>query len=185
MPRVETCSRARRRPRQFLGDPRGIAATEFALVLPLALTVLFGAFAVGEAVAISRKVTIATRTVADLISQNVSVSNAYVSTVLKASSAIAAPFPRSDMAIVVSEVSTNASGKARVVWSKALNGAPLAAGQTVTLPAAMVQPNSSLIWGQVNYTYTPPIGYELTGQIPISDQIFMSPRLSKSIDLTN
>lgn len=181
----EAAIRAKRRLQDLPGDLRGIAATEFALLLPVALVLLFGELAVGEAVAISRKVTITTRAVTDLVTQNVSVSDAYVSTVLNASSAIAAPFPTSNMAIIVSEVSTNASGIATVVWSKALNGAPLAAGRPVTLPAAMVQANAFLIWGQVKYTYTPPVGYELTGSIPISDQIFMSPRLSSSIALTN
>lgn len=181
MPLRQIAAAAGRRCRRFRDDPRATAAAEFALVFPLAIVIMMGMIAVGEAVAISRKVTITARTVTDLITQNISVAKSEVTTALNASSAIAAPFSTANMTIIVSEVSTDAKGAAKIIWSQPLNGTGLTKGQSVTLPAAMVQPNISLIWGQVTYRYTPFFGSKLTGSFTLSDQIFMSPRLSESI----
>ena len=60
--------------RRFLFNDRAIAAVEFALMLPLMLFIFVGVAQVGEAVAISRKVTITTRIVTDLVTQYATVS---------------------------------------------------------------------------------------------------------------
>jgi len=174
----EFCRQARR-------DRRGIAAVEFALVLPVGLVLLYGEYAVGEAVAISRKVTITARTVTDLVTQNSSLTSASLTTILNASAQVVAPFSVTPMTIVITEITTDSSGKATVTWSKALNGTPLNAGDPITVPANLMPASTSLIWGQVSYNYTPLIGANLTGTIRIADQIYLSPRLTASIPLAN
>jgi hypothetical protein len=52
---------------------------------------------------------------------------------------------------------------------------------SVALPAALNVPNTSLVWGEASYAYTPSIGYVLTNTLNLTDQIFMRPRLSESI----
>ena len=60
-----------------------------------------------------------------------------------------------------------------------MNGTARTAGSTVTLPSAdLVAPSSSLVWSEVSYSYTPVVGYTITGTLPLSDQMFMSPRIS-------
>jgi hypothetical protein len=83
---------------------------------------------------------------------------------------------------VVSEISTDASGKATVTWSKALNGTPLT--NPVTLPTALGTPspaNVSLILGQVTYQYAPNLGYTITGTIPITESYYLYPRVSSAV----
>ena len=41
--------------------------------------------------------------------------------------------------------------------------------------------NMTFIFGEVQYTYTPAIGYQVTGSITLHDQTFMSPRLSSNV----
>src|ERR1700692_1888012 len=53
----------------FLGDRRGLSAVEFALLLPLMLTLYLGGVEVSNGVAADRKVAITARTVADLASR--------------------------------------------------------------------------------------------------------------------
>ena len=48
----------------------------------------------------------------------------------------------------------------------------------MTLPAALNVANSSLIWSEVQYAYTPTIGYVISGTLTLKDQIYMRPRLS-------
>ena len=78
----------------------------------------------------------------------------------------------------MSSVTIDAQGKATIAWSDTLNGTARAKGATVTLPAALAIPNSSLIWSEVQYTYKPVIGYVVTGTLTLKDQIYMRPRLS-------
>ncbi len=169
--------------RSLARDQAGFAATEFALVFPVALLLFLGLVEIGDAVAISRKVTITSRTVTDLVTQNVSVTAASVTNILNASSAILAPYSTANAVITVSEVSTDATGKATVTWSQSLNGTALPVGQVVQLPPTIVQPNIAVIWGQVQYSYAPYLKMNLTGNMTLASQIFLNPRLSNSIPL--
>ena len=54
---------------RFHRDVRGMAAVEFAIIVPLMLTVFFGTIEVSNGVTIDRKLTLAARTLSDLISQ--------------------------------------------------------------------------------------------------------------------
>jgi Flp pilus assembly protein TadG len=169
---------------RFLFNDRAIAAVEFALVLPLMLFIFVGVAQVGAAIEISRKVTVTTRIVTDLVTQYPSVSGSILTTVLSASSQVIAPYPASNLAITVSEISTDSKGNATVTWSSTLNGTALATGAKFTLPSALDQANISLIYGQVTYAFTPVLGYKIIGTININDQIYMSPRLTSSIAYT-
>jgi Flp pilus assembly protein TadG len=180
--------RAKRPPhgpsRRFRRNERAIAAVEFALVLPLMLFVFVGVSEVGQAVEISRKVTLTTRIVTDLVTQYANVSSATLSTVLGASAEVIAPFSASNLVMTVSEVYISSSGNATVAWSQSLNGRALVCGSKFTLPSQLNQSssyNTYLIYGQVTYTFTPVLGYKIIGTIPIADQIYMSPRLTNSI----
>jgi hypothetical protein len=85
----------------------------------------------------------------------------------------------------VSQVSVDANGNATIAWSDSLNGTARAVGSPVTLPGTLATPNSSYVWGEVKYTYTPTLGYVVTGSWNLANQIFMSPRESASITRIN
>lgn len=171
-----------RRPRRFAGDRRGVAAVEFALILPIMLALYVGVTEVGQAISIARKVTITVRTITDLVTQYAAISDSEMTSLLNASAQVMAPYPSSNVIITVSEVSTDSSGNATVVWSASLNGTAYTAGQSVTLPSALDQPNIYLIWGQAHYKYTPIIGAGVIGTTNLKDQIYMNPRLCTAID---
>jgi hypothetical protein len=87
--------------------------------------------------------------------------------------------------VVVSRVDIDNNGVARVVWSKTKNGTARAVNSTVTLPAALNVNNTSLIWAETSYDYTPTVGYVITGTKTLKDQIFMRPRLSDTVACNN
>jgi Flp pilus assembly protein TadG len=165
-------------------DQRGVSAVEFAMLLPLMLTLYLGAVELSQGVSIHRKVTLTARTVADLASQVTTINNSDMTNMLKAAEAVIAPFPAGELKVTVSAVSIDANGVATVAWSDTLNGTARGVNTTVTLPTALNVPNSQLIWGEVYYTYTPTIGYVLTGALNLFDQMYMRPRLSESIART-
>src|ERR1700678_3328623 len=103
--------------RRFVRNDRAIAAVEFALILPLMLFIFVGVAQVGAAIEISRKVTLTTRIVTDLVTQNTSVSCSTLETILAASAQVIAPYSASNLSITVSEITTNSSGGATTTWT--------------------------------------------------------------------
>ena len=166
---------------KFAKDTRGVSAVEFALLLPLMLTLYLGGVEVSQGVSIDRKVTLTARTVADLVAQVASIDTAGVNAALGASAAILAPYPDTSAKITVSVVTIDANGNAKIAWSATKNGTARSVGSAVTVPDALKVPSTSLVWGETSYTYTPSIGYVVTGNMALSDQIFMRPRLSETV----
>jgi Flp pilus assembly protein TadG len=169
----------------FARDRRGISAVEFAMLLPLMVTMYLGVVEVSKGVAIDRKVTLTTRTMADLASRVTSINNADMSSLLNASAAVIAPYQPAPLKIVLSAVTIDANSVAKIAWSDTLNGNARSVGSTVTLPSVLVVPNTTLIWSEVSYLYNPTFGYVLTGNLNLSDQIYMRPRLSDTITRVN
>src|SRR5262249_9680955 len=155
----------KRRLGGFASDKSGVAAVEFAMLLPLMLSLWLGAVELSQGIAADRKVTLTSRTVADLVSQVTSINNTDMSNSLNAASAVMAPFSLGNLKVTVSSITIDANGKATIAWSDTLNGTARAKGSTVTLPAALAVANTSLIWSEVQYSYTPTIGYVVTGSL--------------------
>ncbi len=165
-------------------DERGVSAVEFAMLLPLMVSLYLGAVELSQGIGADRKVTLTARTVADLVSQVTSINNADMTNSLNAASSVIAPFSTAQLKVVVSSIAIDAQGKATIAWSDTLNGTARAKGSTVTLPSALAIPSSSLIWSEVSYTYKPVIGHVVTGTLNLKDQIYMRPRMSDSVART-
>jgi Flp pilus assembly protein TadG len=142
------------------------------------LTLFFGGVELSQGIGIDRKVTLTARTVADLVAQVPNTDVAGVNSALNAAGAVLAPYPVSNATVTVSVVKIDANSQASVEWSRSKNGTAHAPGDAVTLPPALIVPNTYLIWGEVSYAYTPAVGYVVTGTRNLNDKIFMRPRLS-------
>jgi Flp pilus assembly protein TadG len=177
-------ARARRPVRRLLRDQRGISAVEFAMLLPLMVTLYLGGVEVSQAVAVDRKVTLVARTLGDLVAQATNVTTSDVTNILAASAAIVIPYNDSKLKITVSSVKIDSTGVAKIAWSDTKNGTARTVGSTVTLPAALNTNSTWLIWSEAQYAYTPTIGYVITGTMNLKDQIYMRPRLSDCVTRT-
>jgi Flp pilus assembly protein TadG len=166
---------------EFSRDRRGVSAVEFAMLLPLMVTLYLGGVEVSQGISIDRKVTLTARTVADLVAQVATIDTAGINAALGAATAVMAPFPDTNAKVTVSVVDIDANGNAKVKWSSTKNGTARAVGSSVTVPDALKVPSTSLVYGEVSYGYTPTIGYLVTGSMNLSDQIFMRPRLSETV----
>jgi Flp pilus assembly protein TadG len=164
--------------KEFLGNERAVSAIEFALVLPFMVALLLGSIEISNAVSLSRKVTLTAHTVADLVTQYSCITSSQMTDILAASTAVVAPYSSANLVMSVTEVTTNANKVATVAWT---TSGTIVVGSTVVLPTSLQQPNMTYIWGQAQNTYTPMLGYKLTGPIKIFDQIYLSPRLSPTI----
>jgi Flp pilus assembly protein TadG len=159
-------------------DCRGVAATEFAIVVPIMLIAFFGTVEFCSAVAVDRKVGIMARTLSDLTSQNTAVTDAQLTNIFNASTQIMAPYTTSPLQSTISELYIDPNTLvARVQWSQGAN--PRATSSTVAIPTALKVGGSYMIYSEVKYQYVPTVGYVMakTG-IALSDLSYTRPRQS-------
>jgi Flp pilus assembly protein TadG len=167
-------------------DRRGLAAIEFAIILPLMLLLYLGTFELAQGVAAYRLNGLTASTIANLVSQYTTISaSQQMPDILNASTAVLSPYPVANATVVVSCVSIDPNGKATISWSRALNGPQRQTGAVVVLPAAFDVPNTSVIWGESTYAYTPLIDFTHMGTLGLYASEYMLPRSSTSIALTS
>jgi Flp pilus assembly protein TadG len=176
-PMIDMWLRVRRSASELFVDRSGLAAIEFAMIVPIMLLLFFGTDEFSSAVAVNRKVTLMARTVSDLTSQNISVTDAQLTNFFNASKAIMTPYPSTPVNATVSELYIDPATKvARVQWSKGAE--PRGLGSSVTIPTALQVGGTYLIYSEVNYAFVPTVGYVLKSSITLKDFTFTRPRQS-------
>jgi Flp pilus assembly protein TadG len=173
--------RARLSAVDLLQDCRGIAATEFAVIVPIMLVMFFGTVEFSSGVAVDRKVTLMARTMSDLTSQSLSVDDTTMTGFFAASGAIMTPYSSTPTLSTVSELYVDpATLTAKVQWSK--GSAARALNSTVTIPTALQVADTYLIFSEVSYRYVPTIGYVMAkAGVNLSDVSYTRPRQSRCV----
>jgi Flp pilus assembly protein TadG len=172
---------ARRYALELIGDNSGIAATEFAVIVPVMLVMFFGVVEFSSAVAVDRKVTLMARTLSDLTSQSTSVATTDMTNFFAASNAMMTPYPATPTKSTISELYINPTTlAARVQWSN--GSSPRTVSSTVTIPSALAVAGTYLIFAEVSYLYTPAVGYVMgKAGITLSDVAYTRPRQSTCV----
>jgi Flp pilus assembly protein TadG len=179
-PMMNIWLRVRRSAKDLFGDISGIAATEFAIVVPVMLLLFFGTDEFASGIAVNRKVTLMARTLSDLTSQNIAVTDTQLTNFFNASSSIMTPYSATPVRSTITELYVDPATKAaRVQWSK--GSAPRTAGTTVPIPTALQVGDTYLIYSEVNYAFVPTVGYVLKNSITLSDFTFTRPRQSTCV----
>ena len=183
---------------RFQRSEEGIAAVEGALLLPVAIAVMGLVVYGGEGLAIQRKVTLASRTLADLVGQatvsttanaagQAAINQTTVDYYLSMAALIVYPYDASAIKAEVSEVkvTSGGAGTAVVVWSEGYNGGQArSVGQIIDIdPSIATSGNGYLILGEVQYAYTPIGLHAAMAPVSISDSLFMSPRTASNITM--
>ena len=163
-------------PHRFARDERGVSAIEFALILPLMLTLYLGCVEISDGVAADRKVSLTAATVANLVAQSTTISASDMSNILDAAAAIMQPYSTNALQVTVSCLNIDANRNVTVKWSATRNGSGLSGA--VSIPTDLQVPNTQLIYTTASYGYTPVIGYTFTGTLTLTDEMYMMPRIS-------
>jgi Flp pilus assembly protein TadG len=168
----------------FAGATQGVAAVEFAAVLPVMVIMYLGMTEVGQGVSADRKLTLLARALGDLAAQASTIDDTEMSNIFNAAGSVLVPYDSSLSTMAVSSVVVDANGKATVCWSNARNRSPRTKGQVVALPAGINTPSTSLIMAEGSYPYTPTIGYVVTGTLNLNETVYMRPRLVSQVTRT-
>jgi Flp pilus assembly protein TadG len=171
--------RMRRRAFEFRGNNSGLAAIEFAMIIPVMAALFVGTYEFSAGVAVDRKVTLMARTLSDLTSQNTSVTDDKLTNFFKASTAIMTPYPSTPVEGTISELYVNPTTlKARVQWS---NGAHAhSPGDVIDIPDALKVGGTYLILSEVQYKFVPSVAWFINkvDGITLSDISYTRPRQS-------
>lgn len=165
------------RLRKFGRDQRGVSAVEFAVLSPLMIGMYLGGVEISDGIGIDRKVTLTAAAIANLTAQVSSIATSDMTDIMKAGTAIMQPYSTSPLKITISCISINSSKVATVKWSEVYGGATKRSG-TITVPSALQVANTQLLFSEVSYGYKPIVGYIITGTLNLSENMYMSPRIS-------
>jgi len=161
------------RDRRFLADSSGVAALEFALIVPLLLMLYFVTMEVSQAIETNKKVGRIASMVGDLVAQQEDIYKADLEGIMRIGESTIQPYSRSVPSITVTaiEVTNDATPKVQVVWSRNLiNGnfsAGPTAGTTTTIPDALKVKGSFLVRAESSLDYQPIIIWSAQSKAPL------------------
>jgi Flp pilus assembly protein TadG len=188
--------RARRSAISLLKDRSGIAATEFAVIVPIMLVMFFGTVEFSSGVAVDRKITLVAQTLSDLTSRLPAATDCTLSNSFAAAAGILTPYSAIPTVSKITELKIDPTTLvATVQWSRSatINSSGvvvLGAGRTVnsivTIPTALAVAGTFVVWSEVSYLYTPAVGYVMNkAGVTLSDVAYTRPRQTNSITYTS
>lgn len=201
---ISTLDRLRSRAGGLIRDQRGIAAVEFALIVPLLLSLYFVTMEVSQAIETNKKVSRMSSMVADLVTQQQAISQCEVNAVMTIGDSILQPYSRSDSTIKVTAIQITAQQgqppTAVVEWSRKLTGGTPGIGDkkgsVATVPQDLMSPGF-LIRVESDLPYEPVITWTAeqqtatglgamgkifeNGILDMQETYYLRPRMSATI----
>jgi Flp pilus assembly protein TadG len=191
-----------RRLRAMLSDRRGVAAVEFAFIMPVLLCMYFITMEASQGIEVNKKISRSGSMAADLITQQPSIQKAEVVAIMKIAEAIIMPYNRSDPTLEVTAIqfSNDTTPVPTVAWSVKLDkdgkavqvakkGDPVPSSDPV--PTKIRVANAFYIHVKSRLAYKPVImwspGQESMGllsafsNIEMGENFYLRPRISTTI----
>lgn len=171
---------------RFARATGGLAAVEFAILLPMMVFVLFGSVDLIDVLGANKRAQNVASSLADVVARDTEITNAEVAGLWAAVNVLMFPNSGANMQVRVTSISITSSTQASVVWSEGHGGyAPRQVNSTVALPSAMMQAGSSVIMTETIYRYTPPLGFIWTGSADMTHTAYRRSRLVDPIPRRN
>jgi Flp pilus assembly protein TadG len=180
------------RVNRWRANQDGLAAVEFAMLLPLMITLFFGVVETSLALLCRADVSIMASTAADLISQSDTIAASDISNVYSAAGTILYPYydpslsgsakPVIRITSVIYDTTTQSTTVGKVAWtctqsgSGTLTPATRAVNDPMTLPQALLSANGSVIVSEIAYSYASPTSKVITGTINFTNNWYTRPR---------
>ncbi|MEQ8936108.1 MAG: pilus assembly protein [Amphiplicatus sp.] len=184
-----------KRVRRAAGNRDGMAATEFALILPLMASIFFGMLEISDAMMASRRVVNATNALADLVTQEKKITTDDVPKIFEGAKQMLEPTDSSGVAMSLVSIKLSDNGtpnddsddKVVVEWSRDNSGgAPYAVGADYDKldDITIIQSGVSLIVSELTYQYKSGLTSKILGS-PITFDRMASrwPRRSTRVKL--
>ena len=168
--------------RFFAAAKQGVAAVEFALILPILVVMLLATFDGGRAIAAYMKMRAATYALASITNQYSTIQLVDMTAILGATSVVMAPYSSGSPGVKISQVKINSSGVATIEWSAAQGTTARSVGSPISPPSGMAVNGAYLVLAEVSYTYVPLFGFFASSSgITFSDSLYVTPRSVKCV----
>ena len=174
----------------------GLAAVEFSLILPILVLLWFGGVELTQGLSVDRRLNNLASSLGDLVARSKIVTTADVDTIFEIAPGAMYPFcgrgpdPAADcdakgLGMRITAINMNATGSASVAWSRVQGATAYVTGANMNgvVPAALRVPDTTIIVSEAYYTYTPAVGYVISGDVDLDDRMFFVPRLSDKVQL--
>lgn len=185
---LKILTRLRRALSRFRRDRSGVGAIEFAIIVPVLLLLYLGAVETTVGLSVAKRASRATGAVADIVTQQQSVTKSTLAAMPYAAASIFAPFGTTGLTLKITGITLDSAGNATVAWSWAQDGSkPYTVGAAVTtVPTDMATPSSFLVRAELSIPYQlmsfgPDFLPSGTNQITIKRQYFYRPRQSATL----
>jgi Flp pilus assembly protein TadG len=151
---LRTVRRLRAVIRRFAGDRQGVGAIEFAIVFPILVMLYVGAFEITVGLSVSSRATRSAAAVADLVTQQQSVTKSWLSDTPYIAAAMFTPMNTNGMTMKVTGITIDAAANPTVKWSWAQdNTRPYAANAAVTVPTDLKKASTFLVRTELTVPY--------------------------------
>lgn len=164
---------------------RGLAAVEFAFVLPIILSMFLALVELSQALGVRADVINMTSAGGDLIAQKATATGADLDGVFNALNAMLFPHATNEAVVTITSVIDGGLGKTPVIaWSCSMGGknpaTPMTKGgaPSPAIPAGLIEAGKggSVIWSRVTYRYNSFLSYFLADWTNWTNDFYLKPR---------
>lgn len=149
---------------RFRRNQDGVAAVEFALLLPLFLVLYIGVIEFTQAFMVQRRASHSASMMADIVAQAGTVTPAQLSDFFAVGGLIMVPYSSTPLEGTVTSLVLNDKGEARVDWSYGSKAPPLGYDKVVPVPAGILEKEGdSVILAETIYKYDSPFDISVPG----------------------
>ncbi|SEP69879.1 Flp pilus assembly protein TadG [Devosia sp. YR412] len=168
----------------------GVAAVEFALILPVMLLVYIGSMEASTLIAMDRRVQLVAGAVGDLVARaDSTISSSMLTDYFRAASGIMTPYPSGNVRQVVTQVDVSSTGVTSVAWSRQYVNGVYGTGtehpknSTYKLPTAMIDisKGQSVIVSKASTSYLPLYGIVINQPVSLFRENFFIPRFGNGL----
>lgn len=178
--------------RRFVRAERGVAAVEFALILPIMLAVYVGCTEAGGLLITDRKVQSVAGALGDLVARsNKNLTSTDLEDYFLAATSIMSPYTVNDLMQTVTAVTVSEEGEATIAWSVEYTAGSMGPSSRHTpsedydLPAEMIDlaRGHTVIAAEADYVYRPLLGLFFDPSIDLHRTNFFLPRFGGGITI--
>lgn len=182
--------------RSFSRREEGVAAVEFALILPFLMALYFGSMEAAALFTADKRVNSISSTVGDLITQwdpnDGKIPSSTLNDYFAAAAKLITPYSATGVKIVVSLIEVKSNGTTKVLWSQAYGGGttwtvngsytPLTSGSQMN----QVARGGCVLAAETSYSYKPVLGQVFTSALNLKHTNYFLPRYGAAypIDLS-
>ena len=178
-------ARTLRRAARFVCQDGGTAAVEFALILPIMVVLWIGGVEVTQGLSVDRRLNNLSSAIGDLSARSKVLQYSDIDNIFDIAPGAMFPYSTTGLQMRVTAINISSGGNASVAWSRAEGTTTYADNQNMNglVPAALRVPDSQVIMSEVFHTYSPAVGYVITGDVDLQDRLFFVPRLTNNVQL--